>query len=204
MQAPDFLLGALEVALNRYLALDGEVLAQCEALTGRSIALAVDAPDWVFLLEFHDAGVRVLGEDAGVEPDVRVQGSLSTLMRLAWTISQGQAGIPQGLQLTGDVELLQRFNRMLAQVGFDPEEFAARFVGDAAAHRFNQGLQSLLGWGRRSAGDFAQDTASFLREQTQDLARAPEVDAWMDAVDELRDGVERLEARLKRLEAGTP
>lgn len=203
MQAPDVLLGALEVALNRYLALDGEVLAQCAQLSGRSLALQVDAPDWVFLIEFHEGGVRVLPPGT-LEPEVSVRGSLATLMRLAWTVAQGQAGVPQGLSIEGDAELLQQFNRMLSQVGFDPEEFAARFLGDAAAHRLNQGLQALFGWGRRGAENLAADTAEFLREQTQDLARASEVEQWMNEVDDLRDGVERLDARLKQLEAGAP
>src|SRR3546814_20763783 len=104
-------------------------------------------------------------------PDVTVRGNLNTLMRLAWTISRSQTTIPQGLRVDGDVELLRSFNRLLAQVGFDPEEFAARFVGDAAAHRLNQGLQTLFGWGRRSADTLALDTAEHLREETRDLAR---------------------------------
>jgi ubiquinone biosynthesis protein UbiJ len=195
---------ALEVALNRYLGLEDAVLAECGQLSGRSVALAIDAPAWTFVIEFHGGGVRVL-EPGAFEPDVTVRGSLATLMRLAWTISRKDGGdgggIPQGLTVDGDVELLRRFNRLLAQVGFDPEEFAARFVGDAAAHRLNQGLQTLFGWGKRSVDTLALDTAEFLREETKDLARASDVDGWIDAVEALRDGVERLEARLRRLEA---
>lgn len=200
MNPPALLSAAVEVALNRYLGLEAEVLAECAALSGRSIALAVDAPAWVFVLEFHRGGVRVLGPGMA-EPDVTVRGGLSTLMRLAWTVGRGEAGVPQGLEVEGDTELLRRFNRLLARVGFDPEELAARFVGDAAAHRLTRGLQTLLGWGRRSVDTLALDTAEFLREETKDLARASDVADWADAVDALRDGVERLEARLRRLEA---
>nr|WP_240954017.1 SCP2 sterol-binding domain-containing protein [Solimonas marina] len=192
---------ALEVALNRYLALEADALAECAALSGRSIALSVDAPDWTFLIEFHGGGVRVLPADM-LAPDVSVRGSLTTLMRLAFAVGRGDGGVPQGLTIDGDVELLRRFNRTLASVGFDPEEFAARFVGDAAAHRLTQGLQTLFGWGRRSADTLALDTAEYLREETRDLARAPDVDDWADAVDTLRDDVERFDARLRRLEAG--
>lgn len=200
MSAPGLLAAALEVALNRYLALEPEVLAECGSLQGRSIALTVEAPVWTFLIEFHAGGVRVL--DAGtLAPDVGVRGSLPTLLRLAWTVRRQDGGIPQGLAVDGDVELLRRFNRMLARVGFDPEEVAARFVGDAAAHRLNQGLQSLFGWGRRSVDTLALDTAEYLREESRDLARASDVAEWMEAVESLRDGVDRLDARLRRLEA---
>ncbi|HET8883786.1 MAG TPA: SCP2 sterol-binding domain-containing protein [Solimonas sp.] len=201
MNPPALLSAALEVALNRYLGLEAEALDECAALSGRSIALAVDAPAWLFVIEFHRGGVRVLA-DGMLAPDVSVRGSLATLMRLAWTVSRSDAGIPQGLTIDGDVELLRRFNRLLARVGFDPEEFAARFVGDAAAHRLHQGLQTLFGWGKRSADTLALDTAEYLREETRDLARAGDVADWADAVDDLRDGVARLEARLQRLESG--
>lgn len=200
MSAPGLLSAALEVALNRYLGLEASALAECEALEGRSIALAVEAPAWTFVIEFHRGGVRVLSDEM-LTPDVSVRGSLNTLMRLAWTISRSQTAIPQGLSVDGDVELLRRFNRLLAHVGFDPEEFAARFVGDAAAHRLNQGLQTLFGWGKRSADTLALDTAEYLREETRDLARGSDVADWADAVDELRDGAARLEARLRRLES---
>ncbi|HEY9545657.1 MAG TPA: SCP2 sterol-binding domain-containing protein [Solimonas sp.] len=200
MSAPGLLSAALEVALNRYLGLEASALAECATLEGRSIALVVDVPAWTFVIEFHRGGVRVLDDDM-LTPDVTVRGNLNTLMRLAWTISRSQTTIPQGLRVDGDVELLRSFNRLLAQVGFDPEEFAARFVGDAAAHRLNQGLQTLFGWGRRSADTLALDTAEYLREETRDLARGSDVAEWADAVDELRDGAARLEARLRRLES---
>lgn len=200
MSAPGLLSAALEVALNRYLGLEASALAECAALEGRSIALAVEAPAWTFVIEFHRGGVRVLSDEM-LTPDVTVRGSFNTLMRLAWTISRSQTAIPQGLRVDGDAELLRSFNRLLAQVGFEPEEFAARFVGDAAAHRLGQGLQTLFGWGRRSADTLALDTAEYLREETKDLARASDVAEWSDAVDELRDGTARLEARLRRLES---
>ncbi len=203
MNPPGLLTAALEVALNRYLSLENEVLAECAALSGRSIALSVESPPWVFVLEFHAGGVRVL--PAGmVDADVTVRGSLTTLLRLAWSVSRSDTAIPQGLSVDGDVELLRRFNRLLGRVGFDPEELAASVVGDAAAHRLNQGLQSLFGWGRRSVDTLALDTAEFLREETRDLARASDVADWADAVDTLRDDVERLEARLQRLEGARP
>lgn len=202
MSAPALLCAAVEVALNRYLALEPEVLAECAQLQGRVIALEVDAPAWQFFIEFSASGVRVLPQ-LEVDADVRVYGSLGTLMRLSWKVSQGEAGIPQGLRIEGDTELLQRFNRLLVRVGFDPEEFAARFVGDAAAHRLTQGLQTFFGWGRRTASTLALDTAEYLREETRDLARAADVEDWMNAVDATRDSVDRLEARLRLLEART-
>lgn len=202
MSAPALLCAAMEIALNRHLALEPAVLAQCARLSGRIIELATEVPDWTFSLEFHAGGVRVAPQSPR-KPDVRVRGRLQTLFQLALKAAHedGDAGIPSGLQVEGDVEPLQRFSRMLAEVGFDVEEFAARFVGDAAAHRAVAGLRGLFSWGRRSAETLALDTAEYLREETGDLARAADVADWSAGVETLRDDVARFEARLRRAEA---
>lgn len=203
MSAPALLCAALEVALNRYLALDAEALQDCARLQGRTIALAAEMPSWRFCVQFMPSGVRV-HSDAETPADVSVSGRATTLLRLAWQVGQGESGIPQGLQITGDTELLQRFNRTLARVGFDPEEALASVLGDAAAHRVSEGLKTLLGWGRRSASTLALDTAEYLREETGDLARAADVADWMDAVDRLREAVDRIDARLTRIQQRLP
>ena len=95
-------------------------------------------------------------------------------------------------------------NLSLDVVGFDPEEFMAKYLGDAAAHRLHQGLKTLFGWGRRTADTLALDTAEYLREETRSLARASDVNDWIDAVESLRDAADRVEARLERLEQNMP
>lgn len=201
MSAPPLLCAAVEVALNRYLGLERDALAACADMQGRVIELRTESPDASFFIEFHAGGVRVAPEP-GRAADVRVGGRTSTLFRLAWTVAQGQDdGIPQGLTVDGDVELLHRFNRVLAGVGFDPEELAARFVGDAASHRLVDGLRGFAAWGRRSLGTLGLDTAEYLREETRDLARAADVEDWMLSVERLRDDVARFEARLRRAES---
>ncbi len=198
MTAPALLCATLEVALNRYLGLEPAVLGECESLSGRAIELASTMPPWSLYIEFHRGGVRVLSErDAG---DVSVSGTPGQLLRLLGSVAQGRSGLPEGLRIDGDVELLRRFNRMLARVGFDPEEIASQWLGDAPAHRLLGTVRSVLGWGRRTADTLALDTAEYLREETRDLARGADVDEWMDDVDRLRDDVARFEARLQRLE----
>jgi ubiquinone biosynthesis protein UbiJ len=199
MSTPALLCAALEVALNRTLALEPAALALCQTLSGRVMALRCTAPDWCFILEFHPAGVRVLGDDA-LPAQVTVSGSLGQLLGLAWRRAQGQSSLPQGLRVEGDVDLLHQFNQLLARVDVDLEELLVPYLGDLPAHRAGQWAQQLFGWGRQAAGTLALDTAEYLREETGDLARAADVADWLDGVERLRDGVARLEARLQRLE----
>lgn len=200
MSAPSLTCAALEVILNRTLAMESDVLADCGKLNGRSLALHVQNLDWRYVIEFHRGGVRVLSDTDAV-PEVTVTGPLTRLMSLAWQATAGNGGVPTGLRVEGDVGLLALFNDLLARAGFDPEELMAPLVGSAAAHRVNQGLKTLFGWSRRTADTLALDTAEYLREETYTLARARDVAEWMDQVEHLRDGVDRLDARLERLES---
>ena len=199
MTAPAILCATVEVALNRTLRLEPEVLADFARLQGKLLALTVDGPDWSFHVECLADGVRVAAE-APKKPDVELRGGAILLSRLAAQFARGETTLPPGIELQGDAELLHRFARLLARIGFDPAEVVARYIGDGAAQRLVGGLRSILGWGRNSADTLSLDTAEYLREETRDLARRVDAEEWMDAVDTLREDTDRLEARLMQLE----
>lgn len=196
MSAPPLLCATLEIALNRYLALEPEVQAEFGRLKDRVIALHAQGPDWELYLVPTATGVTVLDAWSG-KPDVRISARPAALLRRAFGGAGAEAS---GVQVEGDAGLLQRFSTLLARVGFDPEEWLARWVGDGAAHRIAGGLREALGWGRRSASTLALDTAEYLREETGDLPHRADVERWMDGVEAVRQRGEQLAARLDRLE----
>ena len=200
MTAPALLCAALEVAANRHLALEPSALEECTRLQGRVLAIALSEPAWTFYLEFMPERLRVLSEFSG-NVEVRVSAPPRVLLDLARRAAQGDTGLPQGLRVEGDPELLTRLAKLLARVGFDGAEILARYLGDAAAHRVWGGLTAAFGWGRQTASTLALDTAEYLREETYDLARGSDVATWVEQVEDLRDGAARLESRLARLEA---
>ena len=202
MSAPGLLVGAMEVALNRFLRLEPDVLAQCAELRGRVIGLAVAPLNWQLYIEFLDGGVRVADTVDG-EVDVAVAGALPDILRMAAAQAGGSSSLPRGLQIHGDVMLLNRFREMLVAAEFDPEELLARFMPGHTAHRVATGLQGLFQWGRETVATLGLDTAEYLREETGDLVHREDVDDWMKQVDAVRDGTDRLEARLRRLEAAS-
>ncbi len=196
---PPLLCAALEIALNRYLRLEPAAIDECSELAGRSIALSVTQPAWTFLIEFTATGVRVASE-LPTPPDVSVSAPISALVRLGAASARGDSGLPSGIQVEGDVELLSRFNKLIAAVGFDLEEVFAKYMNDGAAHRLADGIKDLFGWGRKTADTLLLDTAEYLREETRDLARAADVEEWSEGVDDVRERADRLEAKLSRLE----
>ena len=202
MAAPALACATLEVALNRYLRLERSALEECAALDGKSIALHLADLGWTFVVEPHATGVRVLAESEN-PLDVRVAAPSMRLLQLTLRSAGGAEGLPAGLEVEGDTELLTRFNALLARVGFDPEELAAKVLGDAAAHRVVGGLRELFGWGRHAAQRLSQDTAEYLSEESGDLARSGDIEEWMQGVETLREGADRLEARVALLEGRT-
>jgi ubiquinone biosynthesis protein UbiJ len=199
--APTLACAALEIALNRYLQLEPSAMAGCARLAGKSLAFEILDLGWCFTLEpLADGRLRVSGGHEPA-PDVRARASSLRWLGLALSATEGPPSSSSGLQIEGDGELLQDFRRLLAQVGFDAEEWLAAWLPEGAAHRAAGALRGLLDFGRRAAQRLGQDTAEYLVEETGDLARTADVEEWMDAVDALREDCDRLEARLERLEA---
>jgi len=196
---PALICAAVEVALNRTLRLEPEVLADFAALDGKLLALTVDGLEWDFFIECIPSGVRVLPSFER-RADVHLRGGAIGYAQLARQFKSGDASLPPGVEVDGDAELLHRFTRLLARIGFDPAELIARYTGDGVAQRLMGGLSGLFGWGQQSAKTLTLNTAEYLREETYDLARKIDVDEWSQSIETLRDDVARLEARLKRLE----
>lgn len=199
MNAPSVLCGAAEIALNRYLRLEPAVLAECAQLSGRWMQVTLNPPDLSLALEFMADGVRVV-PDPPAAADVKISGTPLAFAGALRQLGGKTGGAPAGLTIEGKAELLDRFRGMLLRVGFDPEEWLAPLLGGVTAHRAVEGLKRLFDWSRGSTRRLADHGAEYLREESYDLARGRDVEAWMADVDDARDALERLEARVRRLE----
>lgn len=197
---PDFVCGAVEIALNRYLRLEPAVLAECAALEGKILALHAEVLDWTLFLQPHAQGVQVTTE-CSREADVRVSATPVALFTAALREACGESARTGPLKIEGDIELLETFRGLLKRVGFDAEEWVAGFTGDTAALRVTSTLRGLLGWGVKAADTVSLNAAEYLREETYDLVHRVDVEQWMSDVDALRERTDRLDARLAVLEA---
>lgn len=200
MSTPSVLCAAAEIALNRYLRLEPSVIRECERLSGRCMEFALHSASLSLAIEFIPTGVRVMPTSPR-PPELRVSGTPTALIGALRQFGEGETGLPSGLDVEGDAELLAQFRAMVARVGFDAEEWLAPLVGGVAAHRVVGGLRRAFDWTRANSRRMADHGAEYLREETYDLARGRDVDAWMHEVDDARDLLDRLDARLRRLES---
>ncbi|MFA5627213.1 MAG: SCP2 sterol-binding domain-containing protein [Thiohalomonadaceae bacterium] len=191
-------LALLEAAINTALIMDPETKARLAALEGKVIAIDLQGLDVNIFFLPGEHGFRLMGHYEG-EPDTCLRGRPLALLRL----KQARAG--EGLfsgdvQITGDIELGQRIQRILGGLDIDWEEHLSRLTGDVLAHQIGNGVRGLLHWGQQTMSNLQASLVDYAQYERRDLPVSWEVDEFLADVDELRSAVDRLTARLVRLE----
>jgi len=203
MGAAPALLSLAEEAINRVLRFDPEVRQRLGELHDRVIRLRLSGvpPLDIYVLP-SESGLRLRAEHDH-EPDVTISGAVPVFAKLALGRITSRP-VPAGeIQISGDIELGQRFQRILERIDIDWEEQAARVVGDVAAHQLGNAVRGLSRWSAQSLRTLGEDASEYLREETRLLAPRTQVESFMQAVDVLREDLARLEKRMARLpEAG--
>ena len=185
-------LAALEIALNRLLALDPPTLERLGALTGQVVVIELPALGMQAALAPHGGGVQWLSP-LPAQVDVRIRGSLADLVRAH---SGGDLG---GLQVDGDKHLASAFAATLREARIDWPELFAPWLGDLAAQRGAQALAALTDTLREGADSLLRSSAEFLAYEREVLVSANEWDSFRAEVRELHDAVGALERRLALL-----
>lgn len=168
----------------------------CEKLDGKVIAVRVRDTALAMYFTIYDREV-VLSTDSDADPDVVITGSLLTLASLA--TSAEAAGNQVRLDLTGDLESAQRFQRLLRFARPDVEEQLSAVVGDAAAHQIGEAARSVARWGAEVRDTMQSNVREYLQEERRDLPSRYEAERLAGDIDSLRDDVERLAVRIDRL-----
>ena len=193
------LLGGLETALNQALQLDPDTQQALAQENGKVIALQISGLHQTFYLLPGPGNITVMQHYAD-EPDVIISGPPASLFSLALS-KDSQTILHRGdVTIRGDMELGQRFNRLLKNMQLDWEEGLAQITGDVIAYKLANLLRSASRWGRDSGQTLAENAAEYLHYEGMDVPLTDEVEAFNQGVDRLRDDSARLEARLKRLE----
>jgi ubiquinone biosynthesis protein UbiJ len=194
----------LETAINRLLRLDPDTRARIGELEGRVIRLRIAGapPREIFVLP-SKTGLHVRERHDG-EPNVTLTGDVPVFARLALRRVIPEIVAAGEVQISGDIELGQRFQRLLEKIDIDWEEQAARVLGDVAAHQLGNAVRDLSIWSKQTLQTLGQDLAEYLQEESRLLPPAARAEAFGQAVESLRDEVARLEKRLERLRAMAP
>ena len=101
--------------------------------------------------------------------------------------------------MEGDADTARRFQEFFSGLSPDWEEALTRVFGDVLGFQAARALRGGLTWMRQAGLSLAENFSEYLREESRQLVTRPEMEEFLDAVDDLRDELARLEARLERL-----
>lgn len=193
----------LESLLNRVLAHDPDTLARLGALQGRVVAVEFDGVNLTgqplrFYLLPHGGGIQILTRYHG-GADTVLSGSPLSLAAMRGAAGGTRRLFSGEVRIDGDIELGQRFKRILDSLDIDVEEWLAGYVGDGVAHRGGRVLRGTRQWLQASGATLGQDLSEYLRYEAALVVDRPETDDFFDAVDRLRSDVDRLATRVARL-----
>ena len=189
---------ALEIALNRLLALDPDTQADLAKLDGRRISLALEAPPLALEISVKQGKLEV-GPAQSEEADLGIRATLSGALSQLPFLRAANAAPVGKVRINGDAELARTLQQLAK--GFDPDwdkPFADAFgsiLGPQIARVLREAFQS----GTTLAKKFARDAADFVTEESRDVLGKAELAAFNDDVDHLRDDAERLIARVQKL-----
>jgi ubiquinone biosynthesis protein UbiJ len=195
---PDPLLRPLESLLNRNIAGSSRARALLAQVAGKSLVIKVAATP--FRVRIEAAADRIaIGSGNDTPADATIEGTPLSLARLAAKDST-QAFRSGGLQISGDAEIAQGFQKLFAAAQPDLEEELSRVTGDAFAHHLANLAQGALRFGIKTRDTFMQNVAEYLTEEGRDVPAKFELDEFLTGVDAVREATDRLEARIEQLE----
>jgi len=189
---------ALEVALNRLLALDPDTRGDLSRLEGRRVSLALEAPTIALEISVTRGKLEV-GPVQSEEADLGIRATLSGALSQLPFLRAANAAPVGKVRINGDAELARTLQQLVR--GFDPDwdkPFADVFgsiIGPQIARVLREAFQS----GAALAKKFGRDAVDYVTEESRDVLGKAELAAFNDDVDHLRDDAERLIARVEKL-----
>ncbi len=210
------LIGAMETALNQFIAFDPSLQKKLGTLSGKIIAIELESTPGHVLLCLtmlpNENGIELFSQ-YGESADTTLSGTpmalakMSLLPKLAAKFGGDNLDCPDTNEvmfsgeviIRGDIELGQRFRRILDEMDFDWEEHLSRLTGDIIAHKAGNVVRELGQWWQQAVDTLGRDASEFIQQESKLLPEAAELSAFMSEVDTLRGDLDRLGARIQRL-----
>lgn len=188
----------IETAINRYLALDPEMLDKLAQFSGKVIKIEVTGVNKSFYLFPTDSGMQVSAEYEG-DADTVLKGSPISLFKMGVVANAANLLLKGEVEITGDTRLGHQFKNIFSQMDIDWSEPLAGLLGDGVAYRLQQSGLNLARWSKDTANSVSTSFSEYLQEESRDVVSKPELEIFNDEVDRLRNDVDRLQAKINLL-----
>jgi len=193
----------IETVINKYLALDPEMLDKLAQFDGKVIKLELTGIDKTFYMLPNARGMQVLSEYDG-EPDTVLRGSPASLFKMGLVSNTASMLLKGEVEISGDTRLGHQFKNVFSQMDIDWSEPLADLVGDSLAYQIQQTAGKLGRWGKQSLQSVSSSVSEYLQEESRDVVTDTELNIFYEDVDQLRNSVDRLQAKVDVMAGNTP
>lgn len=191
---------SLERLLNRLLSEDPDTLNELAALAGKVIQVELlNTAQPAISLLIQERGIRIETDHAG-DADVLIRSTPLNLLVYMRSSGEGRPAVAGNLEIRGDLGLAQDFQRLIRRFEVDPEEQAARLLGDTPARKAANMVRISAGFLQQLKTKIELDLGEYALYEKEILAERDEIERFNHSVDELRDDLERLKQRVHKLQ----
>lgn len=188
----------LEASVNHLLKQDPATLKKFAALSGKVIAFECTDINLPLYLFPHAEGVQVQYLYTGTA-DTKLQGTMLAFINMS--LGDATESFFSGdVRISGDIELGQRFKKIIDQLDLDWEEWLSQYAGDIVAFKAGNLIRSFSAWGQSAFKSIELDIKEYLQDEDQLNPQTFELENFSQNIGLLRDDTARLEARLLRLQ----
>lgn len=192
--------------LNRGIHSRREAAELCEGLVGRSLVTRIDGlptGSWAVRISASYDGVEVAQADeaAIAAADAVIAGTPLELRQLMFT--DRDASIRAGrVSFDGDIEVAEKFRKLLMAARPDLEGRLAAWVGEPAAFQLSNLASDLGDWALDATDDLVERASEYLQDEARHVPTPEEMIEFCAGVDDLTNDVDRLDARIGRIVSG--
>ena len=189
---------ALEASINLVLKQDAATLNNLAELQDKTIAFELTDLDLTLHIFPHTEGVQVQYLYEG-QVDTTLQGS--TLAFINMSLGDATDSFFSGdVRIKGDLELGQKFNRIIKGLDLDWEELLSNYTGDLVAYKAGSLIRSFSAWGRNVLQTLELDAREYVQDEGNLTPYPAELNEFTADISQLRNDTARLEARISRLQ----
>ncbi|MEM1244240.1 MAG: SCP2 sterol-binding domain-containing protein [Pseudomonadota bacterium] len=184
--------------VNQYIKLDYESHTKLKALTEHNIAIEISDLNLSFFI--------LLAEDklflTTNQPDmisVRFKATSKTYFEYLISEIKGDQSFPKAMEITGDIEFAQAFQRFFKSIEIDWEEQLAKLTGDTIASQIGKVVKKTTSYFSTTTQTVKQNIQEYFQEELAIFPNRLALEDLYQQIDDLNLAFERLDARWQRL-----
>lgn len=195
------LLQPLEFALNRLIARDPHIIKVLSAAAADKLITVrcTGVPGWQTSLLINSDRIALLSAPQD-KPDACLAGSQRALTRLLFSDDQATALHDPDIELSGDVQGIQRLHQALNELDINWQDLLGPLLGDIGARAAGTGWQRSRDIARRAASAMKHNITDFVQEEAALSPSRQQAQHFTDELDAMRLRLDRLQARVQRLQ----